>query len=372
MAFFIVFGFFALTAVAFVWRWALRDSTEPAPLTDKLVFTALFGFQILIAVPVLGPFGPFLVVGCTVMLSLLWVPTLADIVFAPFGGIFTGGGEAPEARPQLSTVHAKRMQGRYDEALADLRAQLEQFPQDFEAQMLLAELLVEHKKEFANGVAALETLLAQPHPPPQITAALNALADWQLKHRADPDAARAALERIIAQFPGTVFASRAQQRAEHLPSREELAARHQPKKLTLVHVEDYIKPGGQRGHVGVAAEKSPEQLAEELCERLRQHPHDTEAREQLALIYADDFGQLDWAADQLEQLIRQPHRPERDAIHWLELLAGLQRRHGDLPAACRAYQRIIDQFPRNPAAERARGQLAAIGVAPAGQTKSQA
>jgi protein involved in temperature-dependent protein secretion len=355
--------------IAFL-TWRNWNRTE-VDTSDTLIWVIKIGITLLVAVAIVVELIPmFRMGGISAALALpvfalgmavlaaVWVPGLLRLAINPFTAHFDGGNVQVEARPQLSRVHGKRMQGRHDEAIEDVREQLERFPTDFEAQMLLAELLVECKGDFDAGIAVLETILAQPHPPVQMAAALNTLADWQLKHRSDSAAARAALERIVAAFPDDVVAAKAAQRITHLPSREELASRAGPKVLILEHVEDYIKPGGGRAPVGIAQEQTAEERAEQLSARLRQFPQDTEAREQLALLYADEYGQLEWAADQIEQLIRLPHQPDREVIRWLELLASMQRRHHDLAASARAYQRIIQMFPNHPGAERARGQLA--------------
>ncbi len=352
---------FLATCVAFGWRWAQRDTSEPAPMADKLIFTSLIIFQILISVPMLGPFAPFLIVGYGVMLSLLWTPTLFGTMLSPLTGIFDGGGQRVEARAKLSSVHAKRMQGRYDEAIEDVREQLEEFPGDFDAQMLLAELLVDYKKDFDAGMEVLEEIIGGKHTPQQIAGALNAMADWQIKHRSDPGAARAALQRIVDAFPDDALSAKATQRIIHLPTREEIDRRSQPRIHTVEHVEDYIQQGGRKTTLGVAKEASPVQRADALTGRLNQFPQDTEAREQLALIYADELGQIEWAADQIEMLVRMPHQSDREKIRWLEMLADLHRRHGDKAGTQRCYQRIVDSFPSHPGAERARYQLAVMG-----------
>ena len=72
----------------------------------------------------------------------------------------------------------------------------------------------------------------------------------------------------------------------------------------------------------------PAQQAEEYVKHLEQHPLDIEAREKLAIIYADHYGRLDLATDQLEQLIQEPNQPAKLVVHWLNLLADLQIRGG--------------------------------------------
>jgi len=93
--------------------------------------------------------------------------------------------------------------------------------------------------------------------------------------------------------------------------------------------------------------------------QLEQHPLDSEAREKLALIYADHYQRLDLAVDQLEQLIQQPNQPQRQVTRWLNLLADLQiKRAHDLDAAKRSLDRVIEMFPGSASAEQARLRLA--------------
>lgn len=365
---------FLLALVGFViWRsWNRADEDVAGEISLKwgvtLVVILMIGFEL---IPMFKMGGisaasalPVFALGMFV-LTKLWLPNVLSWMVSPFTSAFDGGSAEVEARPQLSSARAKRMQGRYDEALQDVQQQLEQFPNDFECQLLMAELLIECKQEFDAGMAVLEAVTTQPHEPKQIASALNLIADMQIKHRSNPDAARAALQRIVDANADDVLATKAAQRITHLPSREMLDDRSRPKLHTVEHVEDYIKPGGVKTQIGIAKEDSADERAQALGERIRQFPQDTEAREQLALLYADEYGQLDWAADQIEGLIRMPHQPEREMVRWLELLAGIYRRHNDIHGACRAYQRIIDSYPRNPGADRARGQLAIIGVPPA-------
>jgi hypothetical protein len=108
----------------------------------------------------------------------------------------------------------------------------------------------------------------------------------------------------------------------------------------------------------VATEKDPGQTASECIKHLEKYPLDTEAREQLAIIYADHYGRLDLAADQLEQLIQQPHRPSKLVVRWLNLLADLQVRCGaDYETVKQTLQRIVDREPNLAAAETARKRL---------------
>jgi tetratricopeptide (TPR) repeat protein len=105
-------------------------------------------------------------------------------------------------------------------------------------------------------------------------------------------------------------------------------------------------------------EKTPAEKANDYVKHLESHPLDTEAREQLAIIYLDHYGRLDLAADQLEQMIQQPHQPGRLVARWLNLLADLQLRGGsDYETIRQTLQRIVDLDPKLAAAETARHRI---------------
>ena len=83
-----------------------------------------------------------------------------------------------------------------------------------------------------------------------------------------------------------------------------------------------------------------------------------EAREQLAVIYADHYRRLDLATQELEQMITYPSAPARLVVHWLNLLADLQVRCGtDYDTVRQTLQRIIDLGPSLAAAEIARKRM---------------
>ncbi len=121
------------------------------------------------------------------------------------------------------------------------------------------------------------------------------------------------------------------------------------------------------------AEASPEQVAADYVKHLEQHPLDTEAREKLAIIYADHYGRLDMATGELEQLIRQPNQPGKLVVHWLNLLADLQIRHGvAYEAVQQTLQQIVDRAPDGAAAEIARHRLALLKLEMKSKDQSQA
>ena len=121
------------------------------------------------------------------------------------------------------------------------------------------------------------------------------------------------------------------------------------------------------------AEEDPEKVAAECVKHLEQHPQDTEARERLAVIYADHYHRLDLATNELEQMIGQPNQPGRLVVHWLNLLADLQIRSGaGLEAVQQTLQRIVDRDPNAAATTIARNRLALLKLEMKSKEKSQA
>jgi Zn-dependent M32 family carboxypeptidase len=153
------------------------------------------------------------------------------------------------------------------------------------------------------------------------------------------------------------MAALAAQRIGHLASAEFMLQSHDRKRIA-------VAPGVE--DIGLlAAELQPkapemdlEKQAAEYVKHLEQHPLDTEAREKLAVLYADHYQRLDLAADQLEQLIAHPNQPARRVVHWLNLLADLQVRHSvDYETVRQTLERIIELYPDAAAAQTARNRL---------------
>ena len=187
---------------------------------------------------------------------------------------------------------------------------------------------------------------------------MNQLADWHLKLAQDVDSARAALEKIIARFPDTELSLQAAQRIAHLGGTEKLllaSLDRQPmavpegvKNVGLLESSEHLRP----------AEADPAKLAAAYVKHLEQHPLDTEAREKLAIIYAEHYQRLDLATGELNQLIEMPNQPAKRVAHWLNLLADLQVQHGaDYETVRETLEKIIERFPDLAAGELARARL---------------
>ena len=359
------------------WLWrCLKNSDDPPKLLFKwgVTLLCLVGLALLvIGVEGLGRVAvPFIIVAIGIVMSILWTPHIGELVAKPFTSMFDGGSQELEPQPFYSIAIAKRKAGKYHEAIYEIHKQLERFPHDFQGLIMLAEIQAENLNDLPGAEITIERLLNQPaHLPATIALALNELADWRLKYLQDPESARQALQRIIDLYPDSDQAHLAAQRLAHLANAEDLLAVHD-------RIPIHLPAGAQR--VGLIkdsaslrkAAEDPAALAAQYVKHLEQHPLDNEAREKLALLYAEHYQRPDLAIDQLEQLAQQPHQPPKQVAHWLNLIADLQIRYlQDAEAPRRTLQRIIELYPNLSCAENAQHRLAHLKLQLKGKEQSQ-
>jgi hypothetical protein len=223
---------------------------------------------------------------------------------------------------------------------------------------MLAELQAKHLNDLPGAQVTIERLIAQPdHSPQEIAFALNELAEWHLKYAQDIEAARATLQQIIDRFPDSEPAHQAHQRIAHLGITEHLLARHDRPRIAVPRGPERLGLMKDQSALKRPAE-DPAAQAEAYAKHLQENPHDHEAREKLARIYAEYFQRLDLALDQMDQLVQDPHQPPRQRIHHLNTITDLQIKFGkDIAAARAALQRIIDLNPTGASAETARHRI---------------
>ena len=350
----------------------LKKSDDPAKMLFKLAFTVPFLVGCLWLGSKMGPFGPFLIVFMAIIMTVMWTPHIAEMLFSPLTNLFDGGSEPPEKKPLYSIALTKRNRGKPHEAVAEIRQQLEKFPNDFEGIMLLARVQAESLTDLPGAENTLEHFCDRPDTPMKlVAAAYTQLADWRLKLAADVEGARAALQKIVARFPDTEAALQAEQRLAHLVEtgkvilaqhdRQGLAVPEGAQNIGLLDSTAFLKP----------QEIEPGQQAAAYVQHLEAHPHDTEAREKLAMIYAKDFHRLDLATLELAHLINEPKHKPKQVAHWLNLLADFQIELGVDVATVRAtLEQIVDQFPSLPVADIAQRRLAHLNSEFKGRQKT--
>lgn len=340
----------------------LQRSEDPARLLFKWALTVIIAIVIHWKIVPLALGSPFVGIPVAALFGLglaaIWRHTITEFCAKPFSSLYDGGSAQIAPQPYYSIAEARRKQGKYNEAVAEIRKQLEKFPTDFQGQMMLAEIHAENLNDLPGAEVTIHRLCAQQgHAPINIAYALNTLADWHLKYALDREAVRNDLQRIGELLPDSDHAIVAAQRLAHLASTQQLVAAHdryQPilragiQNIGLLKSADSPKP----------EESNSDGMAAEYVKQLEEHPLDFEVREKLALIYADHYQRLDLAADQLQQLIEMPGQTAKRATHWLNLLADLQVRHGaDYATVADTLQQIIERYPHTPGAEIARTRL---------------
>jgi tetratricopeptide (TPR) repeat protein len=375
----IILALFAALLVVLVWQ-TIKSSDDPARIIFKWIITAgIVGIMIKVVAPMVGQGGysgafvgiPATAV-CGLALAIVWRRNLAELVASPFASLYDGGNVPPEPRPAYSTAQSRQKQGRYLEAIAEIRQQLDKFPTDLEGHLLMAQIQAEDLKDMPSAELTIQRLCSQPgHAPANIAFALYSLADWSLKIAHDREAAQRALEQVISLLPDSEFALTAAQRIAHLGTTEMLLSPQDRKKFALQEAPKNLGIMTAPPSV-VPVEKDPAQLAAEYVTHLETHPLDTEIREKLAVLYADHYQRLDLATDQLEQLIQQPNQPGRQIVRWLNHMADLQIRCGaDYDTIRATLQRIIDRNPNLAAAENARKRIELLRLELKGKQQNQ-
>jgi tetratricopeptide (TPR) repeat protein len=356
-------------------------SEDSARMTFKWVLTLIvLAIMVFKVAPIVGqggyggafvgiPFGA----ACGLALALIWRHTIASWVADPIASLYDGGTTAPDPHPAYSIAQSRQKQGKYLEAIVEIQKQLEKFPTDFEGHMMMAQIQAEDLNDLPAAEATIQRLCAQPgHAPRNIAFALYSIADWHLAIGQDRESAQRILAQVSEVLPDSEFSLNAAQRIAHLADREMLMSSHDRRKLILkegvqniglLPHSDHFKP----------TETDPGLIATEYVKQLEQHPLDTEAREKLAILYANHYQRLDMATDELEQLIQQPNQPSRLVVRWLNLLADLQIRGGvDYETVRATIQRIVDRDPKAAAANVAQNRLATLRLELKAQQKNQA
>lgn len=347
---------------AVYWMMRVRDKQK---MMMRLVPTAVLGLVMYFVIAPLFRAGGYSAIGGLVFMvawgwcmAIIWVPAVTGALGGLFGGLYDGGSAEVEAKPFYSIFNSKRSQGKYFEALAEIRRQLDKFPADFQGMMLLAELQAENLDDLSGAEVTIDRACGLKDQTPQnIAYALNRLADWHLSRALDRESARRALEKIIQLLPDSEMSQRAAQRIAHLADTELLLAPHDRRRVVLKKGAENLGLIRDQGKLKVP---EPDHAAEarQLAKQLEAHPQDNDAREKLAVLYAKHYGRLDLAAEQLEQMIGQPTHTPKQIIHWLNLLADLQVHGGAEFAQVRAtLQRIVDGYPQLPAAQNAQRRL---------------
>ncbi|HEY0551204.1 MAG TPA: hypothetical protein VGF13_16480 [Verrucomicrobiae bacterium] len=358
-----------LGLVIYIFVRGFRRSEDPVRLAVKWIVTLLMaGGLFWFAKGGVNSYGgafavPLGALFVGVISSIIWAPSIGQVLSGFMTGGLDGGNEELEAAPLYSTAEALRKRGKHRESIYAIQEQLRKFPNDFTGQMLLAEIQAENLNDLQAAETTVHRFCAQPkHSPANIAFALNSLADWQLKFAQDRDAALHALEKIIELLPDSEFDRTAANRIAHLATTEQLVKAREPATVKMKHGVEYLGLLKSQAHL-LPKEKGLRQEAGELVAHLDAHPLDREARERLAVIYAREYGRLDFATDQIEQLVALPEESPKHVARWLNLLADLQIEITGKPDLAEAtLRRIVDLFPNQSQSQMALDRITSLGL----------
>ena len=303
------------------------------------------------------------VVICCLFVSIYLVPVIGRLVAMPLTGQFDGGTYELEARPLFDVALAKMKRGQYEEAVKEVRLQLEQFPDDTEGTVLLVDLLSKYLNRIEEAERAVEDFLEQgPHVPAKTFRVLSHLAELHTGKYSAPEKARACWERIQALCPGTQEETIAYQRLAHLGSAEFHEAKKVPVRFRVQKSDRRL--GLLEGPADISQNvPSPAEQFQACQQQLRDHPRDGETREKLALLYAEHYGMLEEAVEQLEFMVRAPNQPRRQIVHWLNLMVDLHVKFGDNVSEAREIlKRISQEFPGTAYDFQARKRIHYLGL----------
>ena len=308
-------------------------------------------------------FGLVIVIPAGVILAFIWLPAAVESLLSGLTGAMTGGNQQVEAKPFFYRALAKRRQGKFLEALAEIDTELLKFPGNLEGLLLKAEIQSDDLKNQAAATGLLEEIIQTPDRPRQERLAGQfRLAELQLHRIRDIPAGRTVLEQILEENPDTEAAHTARQHLAHLPGADADALMGR-KKLVVVHHETSLGLTEDLGASALPQENWTER-AQEWVTHLDAHPNDWEAREKLATIYADQFQRIPLAIDQVRLLIDQPGQPAKRIVGWLNRIADLElRAQTGVEAARAALEEIRSRYPESPWSDQAALRLATLGRA---------
>jgi hypothetical protein len=247
--------------------------------------------------------------------------------------------------------------GKYTEAEWEIIRELENWEDDFEGWMMLAELYANHFHDLIEAEQTVIELCNQPKvTPSQLSVALHKLADWHLKLAQDPEAARRALQIISDRLKGTHLAHMAKLRIDQLPSSAtELREQQTARPIPLPALGDQLD-------TPAAAPPMDRDLAAKLAnscvEQLKENPNYVPAREKLARTLAEHLDQPLQGIEQITLLLNMPDRSESERAEWLGLIAAWFLKYcQDIDMGRKFLERLVQEFPNSPQAFSAKRRL---------------
>jgi hypothetical protein len=279
------------------------------------------------------------------------------ILLAPMVGYGRDLLQPRKLPPMYSRAVARIKFGKYNEAEWEIIKELENWEDDFDGWMMLADLYANHFKDIAEAARTVLELCEQPTvTPSQLSVALHRLAEWHLKLAQDPDSARRVLQMICERLKGTHLARMAQLRINQLPaSAAELREQQSSQKIPLPALGDQLDLPPQASAMD---RQQAAQFANACVEQLRQNPNNVGAREKLARTLTEQLDKAPLGIEQIALLLDMPDRSETERAGWLSLIAAWEIKYcQDVDAGRKFLERLIREYPNSGQAFAARRRL---------------
>lgn len=156
-----------------------------------------------------------------VLIAMVWayvlgVPAMAWIVGRFVGGMYDSADSQFRVRPEFSIAEGHAAAGRFREAVAQFRCDIEQHPAEVTPHVRIAEIVIERFGEVEAGIAELETALRKATGEDAFVLVAHRLADAYVQHRGDKGAAIECLDQILQRFPHSKHALGARHRIQTL------------------------------------------------------------------------------------------------------------------------------------------------------------
>jgi hypothetical protein len=284
-------------------------------------------------------------------------------VVVPVAGYAPNIIQIKRVPPMYGRAIAKMKFGKYNEAEVEIIRELEQWEDDFDGWMMLADLYANNFNDLAGAEQTILDICHQPRTTPsQMSIALHRLADWYLKLASDPDAARRALQIICDRARGTHLARMAQLRINQLPqSVQELKEQQTAAPVHMPALGDQLDEPLPESTISRVRAK---EMASECVEKLKLDPNNVPAREKLARIFTENLLQPEDGIEQLALLLEMPDQTEHKRAEWLGTIAAWHIRYRNDPESGRiALERLVTEFPKTPQALVAQRRIRLMGYA---------
>jgi len=282
---------------------------------------------------------------------------IATIFLAVIAGYSRDILQPPKPPPMYARAIARMKFGKYSEAEWEIIKELENWEDDFDGWMMLADLYANHFNNLTEAEQTVLEICSQPKTTSsQLAVALHRLADWHLKFAKDPAAAKRALQMICDRLPGTHLAHMAQLRINQLPaSAAELKEQQNSQAIPLPALGDQMD---EPVTVGPVDTQAAAKAANAYVDQLKENPNNVAAREKLARILTERLSKPLLGIEQVQLLLDMPDRSEAERVGWLGLIAAWQIKYcHDLPSGQAVLEQILREFPGTPHALMARRRL---------------